>query len=98
MDEAGRPVAGTDYPATWSQFLDWFGEDAACARYLERLCWPTGGMSSIRAATARPLSTGAKWIPLVDPQAQAYLSMGSRLRRRSLDSSQSTPEPSPGRG
>lgn len=42
MDEARTPVAGTDYPATWSQFLDWFGDDAACARYLERLRWPMG--------------------------------------------------------
>ena len=37
-----KPVAGSDYPATWSQFLEWFGDNAACARYLERLRWPTG--------------------------------------------------------
>lgn len=42
MDEARKPVAGTDYPANWSQFLEWFGDDAACARYLERLRWPAG--------------------------------------------------------
>lgn len=42
MEEARKPAAGTDYPATWSQFLRWFGDDAACARYLERLRWPTG--------------------------------------------------------
>ena len=42
MEETRKPVAGTDYPATWSQFLKWFGDDAACARYLERLRWPTG--------------------------------------------------------
>lgn len=42
MGEARKPVAGTDYPASWSQFLEWFGDDAACARFLERLRWPTG--------------------------------------------------------
>jgi transposase-like protein len=36
------PVAGQDYPRTWSQFLDWFGSEEACLRYLERLRWPHG--------------------------------------------------------
>ena len=42
MDDVRKPIAGTDYPATWSQFLEWFHDDTACARYLERLRWPTG--------------------------------------------------------
>jgi transposase-like protein len=36
------PRAGTDYPTSLSQFLDWFGSDADCARYLARLRWPDG--------------------------------------------------------
>ena len=39
MQEQAQPVAGEDYPGTWSQFLEWFPDDAACARYLERLRW-----------------------------------------------------------
>jgi transposase-like protein len=39
MEEQHQPVAGDDYPKTWSQFLEWFSDDAACARYLERLRW-----------------------------------------------------------
>lgn len=35
-------VAGRDYPRTWSQFMDWFPDDASCARYLEQLRWPDG--------------------------------------------------------
>lgn len=35
-------VAGADYPSTWTEFLDWFGEESACERYLERLRWPAG--------------------------------------------------------
>lgn len=36
------PVAGKDYPTTWSQFLDWFHSEEACRTYLENLRWPTG--------------------------------------------------------
>lgn len=45
MSAALRPVgprAGVDYPTSLSQFLDWFGSDADCARYLARLRWPDG--------------------------------------------------------
>lgn len=37
-----KPVAGRDYPATWSEFQDWFASDEACAAYLEQLRWPHG--------------------------------------------------------
>jgi hypothetical protein len=37
-----RPVAGRDYPADWGQFLEFFPDEAACQRYLERLSWPDG--------------------------------------------------------
>lgn len=30
------------YPGTWSDFLAWFCDDAACAAYLGRLRWPEG--------------------------------------------------------
>lgn len=36
------PVGGTDYPKTWSQFLDWFHSEDACRVYLETLKWPSG--------------------------------------------------------
>lgn len=34
--------AGVDYPQTWSQFLDWFHNEDACSKYLEKLRWPQG--------------------------------------------------------
>jgi transposase-like protein len=37
-----KPVAGREYPATWSEFQDWFASDEACAAYLEQLRWPNG--------------------------------------------------------
>lgn len=36
------PEAGQDYPTNWNQFLDWFGSEEACLRYLEKLRWPQG--------------------------------------------------------
>ena len=43
MSEAQhKPVAGQDYPRTWSQFEDWFASEIDCLRYLERLRWPEG--------------------------------------------------------
>jgi hypothetical protein len=36
MSEAQhKPVAGQDYPRTWSQFEDWFASEIDCLRYLD---------------------------------------------------------------
>lgn len=35
-------VSGQDYPRDWGQFSDWFADEQACLRYLERLRWPGG--------------------------------------------------------
>lgn len=35
-------AGGREYPGTWAEFLAWFPDEAACARYLERLRWPEG--------------------------------------------------------
>src|SRR6266516_3262427 len=39
---AGRPRGGVDYPRTYQEFRDWFGDDAACLEYLGQLRWPDG--------------------------------------------------------
>jgi transposase-like protein len=41
VDET-KPLAGKDYPRTWSEFQDWFASDEVCAAYLEQLRWPNG--------------------------------------------------------
>src|SRR5258708_7267304 len=54
-----KPVAGRDYPATWSEFQDWFASDEVCAAYLEQLRWPQGfccpacGVSDMPARATR---------------------------------------------
>jgi len=42
MAQPATPAANKDYPATWREFLQWFPDDEACARYVERLRWPEG--------------------------------------------------------
>jgi hypothetical protein len=39
---AEDPKGGIDYPRTFLEFRDWFGDDAACLDYLEKLRWPNG--------------------------------------------------------
>lgn len=34
--------AGSDYPKSWEQFLDWFPDDKSCLGYLEKIRWPDG--------------------------------------------------------
>ena len=46
------PIAGKDYPRTWSEFMDWFASEAACEGYLERLRWPQGFVCSSCGAIA----------------------------------------------
>jgi hypothetical protein len=41
-DAGHRLVAGTDYPATYRDFVEWFPDEAACLGYLEVLRWPDG--------------------------------------------------------
>jgi transposase-like protein len=37
-----QPIAGRDYPVDAAQFREFFPDEAACVRYLERLSWPYG--------------------------------------------------------
>ena len=36
------PVAGEDYPGSWSEFVAWFHDEAACREYLKRVRWRDG--------------------------------------------------------
>src|SRR6266496_3059074 len=59
---AGSVAGVREYPGTWAEFLAWFPDEAACARYLER---PHGlrvgrrrGVHGLAASL-----TAANWIP-----------------------------------
>ncbi|MBI5410400.1 MAG: transposase [Nitrospirae bacterium] len=42
MDDRMEPKAGIDDPRTYQEFVEWFGDDAACRRYLQGCRWPQG--------------------------------------------------------
>jgi len=52
-----KPVAGRDYPATWSQFEDRFASEEACAAYLQQLRWPRGFICPACGLTDEPKHT-----------------------------------------
>ncbi len=62
MDLTGQPayptlpplVAGRDYPGSYREFVEMFADDAACARYLESLRWPTGFTCRACGVAAEP--------------------------------------------
>lgn len=39
---ASSLLPGEDYPRDWVEFIDWFPDEAACLRFLEKLRWPYG--------------------------------------------------------
>lgn len=49
-----NPVAGLDYPKSWSQFLAWFPDDDACQGYLRDLRWPQGFICPICGVQDEP--------------------------------------------
>ena len=54
---SAKPIAGKDYPATWSDFEDWFACEEACAAYLEQLRWPHGFICPACGAADQPART-----------------------------------------
>lgn len=62
MNMRGPPVVGKDYPRTYQQFLEWFGDDAACRRYLLRCRWPDGFECPRCGQKAEPWTTGRGYL------------------------------------
>jgi len=52
--ELERPIGGRDYPRTWSEFLEWFPDEAACLAFLEGLRWPEGFVCPACGTAAEP--------------------------------------------
>ena len=56
------PVAGVDYPTTWSQFLEWFHSEEACLRFLENLRWPNGVQCPKCGASNAGRASRNRWV------------------------------------
>jgi transposase-like protein len=42
MKTPAQPVGGIDYPTTFQEFDEWFGDEDACLGYIGKLRWPNG--------------------------------------------------------
>lgn len=70
-------AAGRDYPRTWDQFLDWFPDEAACLRYLERLRWPEGFVCPHCGTAAEPYRASRNRLVCSGCRAQCSVTAGT---------------------
>jgi len=78
MNESQRlPVAGQDYPKTWSQFLDWFHSEQACLDYLQLLRWPNGFVCPKCGVISSPIKTSRNLLVCQSCKHQASVTAGT---------------------
>ncbi|MBN1864459.1 MAG: transposase [Victivallales bacterium] len=77
MKNSTFPVAGTDYPRTYQEFLKWFSDESACRRYLAQCRWPTGFECPLCATRDAPWITARGYL-----HCRKCESEGVAVRRR----------------
>jgi transposase-like protein len=70
-------AAGRDYPRTWDQFMDWFPDEAACLRYLERLRWPNGFVCPHCGVAGQPYRASRHRLMCAACRAQCSVTAGT---------------------
>lgn len=81
MGDQVRPAAGIDYPRTYQEFVEWFGDDAACRRYLVRCRWPDGFRCAGCGKTSAPWTTGRGYLHCRDCGAEISVLSGTIFER-----------------
>jgi len=81
MDDRVAPQAGTDYPRTYQEFVDWFGDDAACRRYLQRCRWPHGFQCLQCGKQSQPWTTARGYLHCRDCGAEVSVTAGTVFER-----------------
>jgi transposase-like protein len=71
------PLPSQDYPRNWSEFLDWFSSDEACAAYLERLRWPGGFACPICGSMTPPYRASRIRLMCKDCRHQSTVTAGT---------------------
>ena len=71
------PIAGEDYPKTWSQFMDWFHTEQACLHYLQKLRWPRGFICPKCGVISEPLKTSRNRLVCQSCKHQASVTAGT---------------------
>ena len=81
MSDLTGPKAGTDYPRTYQEFVDWFGDDAACRRYLQERRWPQGFQCPQCGKQAQPWTTARGYLHCRDCGAEVSVTAGTVFER-----------------
>jgi transposase-like protein len=71
------PIAGTDYPRNWTEFLDWFGSEEACLSYLEGLRWPGGFVCPSCGSVGSPYRSSRSRLMCRDCGRQSTVTAGT---------------------
>ena len=71
------PAVSPDYPRTWSEFLDRFSSEEACAQYLERLRWPNGFACPSCGSGTPPYRASRVRLMCKDCRGQSTLTAGT---------------------
>jgi transposase-like protein/transcription elongation factor Elf1 len=81
MNDRTGSKAGTDYPRTYQEFVDWFGDDAACRRYLQERRWPQGFQCPQCGKQAQPWTTARGYLHCRDCGAEVSVTAGTVFER-----------------
>jgi transposase-like protein len=71
------PIPGQEYPRTWSEFLERFSSEEACAEYLERLRWPSGFACPSCSSTSPPYRASRVRLMCKDCRHQSTITAGT---------------------
>lgn len=62
MGTRSIPRAGEDYPQSYKEFLEWFGDETACRQYVMRCRWPQGFECAHCGTKAEPWTTSRGYL------------------------------------
>lgn len=77
MDDGLGPKAGIDYPRTYQEFVERFGDDAACRRYLQERRWPHGFQCPQCGKKSQPWTTARGYLHCRDCDAELSVTAGT---------------------
>jgi transposase-like protein/transcription elongation factor Elf1 len=77
MDDGLGSKAGIDYPRTYQEFVERFGDDAACRRYLQERRWPQGFQCPQCGKKTQPWTTARGYLHCRDCDAEVSVTAGT---------------------
>lgn len=77
----GHPQRGVDYPGDLVEFEEWFPDEEACVRYLERMRWPDGFKCPRCGGTREPSRSSRRRLVCRDCRKQVTVTAGTIFHR-----------------